>query len=76
MPNIVERVNERKVIYMKSLLSDILLLQEHWLLENGKIKLEQNFKDCDVYFKCGVDSSSLLYGRPYGGCAAQTFKWN
>ena len=34
-----------------------------------KVKLEQSFKDCNVYYKCGVDNNTLLSGRPYGGCA-------
>ena len=50
--------NEQKIIYLKLLLldCDILFLQKHWLLENDKVKLEQSFKDCNVYYT-------------YGGCA-------
>jgi len=46
---------------------DILCLQEHWLLQEHL----DSFKEFDFLYTAvsGVDSSQLLYGRPYGGCA-------
>ena len=46
---------------------DILCLQEHWLLQEHL----DSFKEFDFLYTAvsGVDSSQLLYGRPYGRCA-------
>ena len=49
---------------------DILCLQKHWLLQEHLDSLS-TVKECDFLYTAvsGVDSSQLLYGRPYGGCA-------
>ena len=48
--------------------SDVCLVQEHWLLHE---KLNLLDMDPDFFFHgvSGMDSATLLRGRPYGGCA-------
>ena len=52
-------------------LSDIhvLFLQELWLIDNHRYKLNDAFKNCNVFSVSGVHDVSNLHGRPYGGCA-------
>ena len=56
--------------YVSDLLSscDILLIQEHWLFRENFNVL--NISDQFIYTAVsGMDSSNLLVGRPFGGCA-------
>jgi exonuclease III len=54
--------------------SDLVLLQETWLLESNLLELGRLHKDYLFHGKSGVDSSStILAGRPYGGVA---ILWN
>ena len=47
---------------------DILLIQEHWLFRENFNVL--NISDQFIYTAVsGMDSSNLLVGRPFGGCA-------
>ena len=48
--------------------SDILL-QEHWLLNNGVMRLSEAFQKHHVYGKGGIVVDELLLGCPYGGVA-------
>ena len=50
---------------------NILLLQEHWLLESQFSLLYKSVDVCDVAFiaKSSMDQSVLLNGRPFGGSA-------
>ena len=63
--------NASKVIYIRSLLPKawVVFLQEHWLSE-GQLS---NLGDIDSNYLfnavSGFDSSKVLSGRPYGGCA-------
>ena len=58
--------------YIRELMSevDFLLIQEHWLfekqLERFGAELGRNVR---VHGASGMESESLLYGRPYGGVA-------
>ena len=47
---------------------DICFIQEHWLLQDqlGLLNVNSDFLSIGV---SGMDSSKLLLGRPYGGCA-------
>ena len=47
---------------------DFCLIQEHWLLTEhlGALDISDEFISIGV---SGMDSSNLLSGRPYGGCA-------
>ena len=47
---------------------DICFIQEHWLLQDqlGLLNVDSDFLSIGV---SGMDSSKLLLGRPYGGCA-------
>ena len=60
-----------KIDYINYLLSDIhvLFLQELWLIDNHRYKLNDAFKNCNVFSVSGVHDVSNLHGRPYGGCA-------
>ena len=64
-------LNPAKICYVKELLDqcDILLVQEHWQLDNGISRLQSTFSDHYVFATCGVVQDELLLGRPYGGCA-------
>lgn len=56
--------------YVSALLNslDFCLIQEHWLLTEhlGALDISDEFISIGV---SGMDSSNLLLGRPYGGCA-------
>ena len=58
---------------MKKLLSkcDILVVQEHWLSVDlqGLERFSTLFYDSTVYSVSAMDSSILLQGWPYEGCA-------
>ena len=47
---------------------DICLIQEHWLFNEQlhNLNIDNEFLLCGV---SGMDSSVLLHGRPFGGCA-------
>ena len=63
--------NEHKRDYLASLLSrcDILFLQEHWL-SDGQLNVLNNISaDHECFGVCGFDNTTVLRGRPYGGCA-------
>ena len=47
---------------------DICLIQEHWLLHEqlSLLSVNNDFLSCSM---SGMDSSDLLLGRPFGGCA-------
>ena len=63
--------NDLKNIYIKTVLpkASVLFLQEHWLSERQLCKLGDI--DSNYLFNAvsGFDSSDVLSGRPYGGCA-------
>ena len=48
---------------------DLCFIQEHWLLRNHLNKVSDISPDFLATGVSGVDDSSLLLGRPYGGCA-------
>lgn len=49
---------------------DIVLIQEHWLLPNNTDIMQKHVdKTHNSYCISAVDNSTLLVGRPYGGCA-------
>ena len=63
--------NAVKRNYVNNLLStaDILCLQEHWLSES-QLSILGTINDNFTYAGVsGFDSSKILQGRPYGGCA-------
>ena len=47
---------------------DVCLIQKHWLLDNqlSKLSVDSDFTYCGI---SGMDSSTMLSGRPFGGCA-------
>ena len=49
----------------------LILLQEHWLSESELDKL--HFHSFVTNSVSGFDSSSLLHGHPFGGCAILAF---
>lgn len=52
---------------------DILLIQEHWLLESQINNLQRLIPECNFMGISGIEEGELLQGRPYGGCA---ILWN
>ena len=56
--------------YIDSLLdvSNILLLQEHWLFESGFSILENKYKNVSICDVSAMKEDEQLAGRPYGGC--------
>ena len=60
-----------KIYYINYILTDIhvLFLQELWLIDSHHYKLNDAFKNCNVFSVSGVHDISNLHGRPYGGCA-------
>ena len=62
---------DNRIDYMAKLLknTDILIIQEHWFFENNLNSLVNSMDNIQVYGTSSMDPSSLLHGRPYGGCA-------
>ena len=48
---------------------DIYFIQEHWLHHDHLHKIREISLDFTSVSVSGMDSSSLLVGRPYGGCS-------
>ena len=63
--------NEIKSQYLNTLTKeyDIVFLQEHWILHNNLLKLQDINEDFHVFAKSGINEHELLMGCPYGGCA-------
>ena len=57
--------------YTRKLLSqcDVLFLQEHLLADSQLFELGSINKNFLYHGVCGFDSTEVLSGRPYGGCA-------
>ena len=67
--------NDSKKLFIKELLTktDILFLQEFWLLESTLHKLQTLPSDFLCAAISGVEPGEILKGRPYGGAA---ILWN
>ena len=63
--------NGIKASYIKHLLqdSDVIFLQDIWLIDQHPFRLNDAFPDCNVFSRSGVENLSIAQGRPYGGCA-------
>ena len=48
---------------------DVLFLQEHWLSDSQLPQLSNLNVDFSAHAISGFDSTEILAGRPYGGCA-------
>ena len=57
--------------YINSLLSlyDVILIQEHWLMESQFDLFNRYIDNANVHCVSGMPSNVINYGRPYGGCA-------
>ena len=53
--------------YIDSL--DICFIQEHWLIHDHLCRINEISSDFVSVGVSGIDSSCVLMGRPYGGCA-------
>jgi len=60
-----------RIDYIKTLMlsNDMLLLQEHWYVKSELSRLESELDDAHVIGISCIHEDTLLYGRPYGGCA-------
>jgi len=63
--------NNSKIMYIQALLSKatVLFLQEHWLADGQLCKLGDIDSNYVFNAVSGFDSTEVLSGRPYGGCA-------
>ena len=48
---------------------DIIFIQEHWLIDDQLHKIGDLLIDFSFVGVSGMDDSSLLTGRPFGGCS-------
>ena len=48
---------------------DLCFIQEHWLIQSHLNKLSNISSDFLCVGVSSIDDSSLLIGRPFGGCA-------
>ena len=48
---------------------NIFFIQEHWLIRDHLYKINEISSDFVSVSASGVDSESVLLGRPYGGCS-------
>ena len=57
--------------YLNSILNnhDIVLVQEHWLLQDQLVMFENRINGINVHGISGMNNDTLVEGRPYGGCA-------
>ena len=57
--------------YIKNLVHDhdFVLLQEHWLHEEQLVQIHKIADNVNIHGVSGMDSTVLLKGRPFGGCA-------
>ena len=62
--------NNTKTEYIKALLSkcQILMIQEHWLNGTQLDRFSNTFSCSSMHGKTSIDTSTLLIGRPHGGC--------
>ena len=62
--------NNTKTEYIKALLSkcQILMIQEHWLNGTQLDRFSNTFSCSNMHGKTSIDTSTLLIGRPHGGC--------
>lgn len=60
-----------RIEYMKHLMlnNDVIFLQEHWYVSSELKQLESMLINAQVIGISGMNENTLLYGRPYGGCA-------
>ena len=60
-----------RIEYMKEILqvTDILLIQEHWLLDSRISSLEDKINDVHIHDMSGMLESDIQSGRPFGGGA-------
>ena len=47
----------------------VMFVQEHWYLQRDIFQLCKNIPFIDIVGTSGMDDTTLLTGRPYGGCA-------
>ena len=67
-------VNRKSIIYELCNLYDIVMLQEHWLLDSQLHHLQSFHGSFSCHAVSGVDASrNIITGRPYGGLA---ILWN
>ena len=61
---------DSKIVYIKQLYSDadILFLQELWIYDAQRSRLNDIFSECNVFSCSTIKSTTFLPGRPYGGC--------
>ena len=59
------------LVYLKQYINsfDLCFIQEHWLLEENLHTVCDSFPDFLSVGVSGMDSTSLICGRPYGGCS-------
>lgn len=62
--------NSTKYDYIGTLLKqcDILMIQEHWLNNSQLDRFSNLFQYYSVHGVSAIDTSTLLQGRPHGGC--------
>ena len=62
--------NSTKLEYLKSLLNkcNILMIQEHWMNTKQLERFSNLFSNSSVHGTSSIDTSTLLIGRPHGGC--------
>ena len=60
-----------RIEYINELFStvDILCVQEHWLFNDQIISFGNKIINAYIFGVSGMDESTLLTGRPFGGCA-------
>ena len=64
-------VNDAKWLYIDHVLNncDFLLIQEHWLHSSKFHVFSDKLKNIQCHCVSGMDDSTFIYGRPFGGCA-------
>ena len=62
--------NITKLEHLKSLLNkcNILMIQEHWMNTKQLERFSNLFSSSSVHGTSSIDTSTLLIGRPHGGC--------
>jgi len=63
--------SDDRIDYINQLVAayDIILIQEHWYNDYDLPSLACRIRNVQVFGSSGMETSELLIGRPYGGCA-------
>ena len=67
------RDDKREFVFQLLSRADVLFVQEHWMSDEQLDNFQSQYSDFYMHGICGFESSNILSGHPFGGCA---FFWH